>query len=124
MNGIAVRHYAVAGILAAVLLNLLLRGFVKLGGVFASLCVAALVAAGLALWFRWRQRRAPSAGERWRLTGLYAAGLGVLYLGLLLMMYLQDTPSPMGVALFFLHYLLYPLSLWLALSPRVLGARV
>ncbi|CAD5107792.1 hypothetical protein [Zestomonas carbonaria] len=123
MNGIAVRYYAVAGIAATVLLNLLLRGFVRVGGIFATLVVAALVAAGMALWFRWQQRRAPSPGERWRLTGLYAAGLGVLYLVLLLMMFLQDTPSPMGMALFFIHYLLYPLSLWLALSPRVLGSR-
>ncbi|MBM7060062.1 hypothetical protein JQX08_05025 [Pseudomonas sp. UL073] len=119
LQTIAVRHYALAGMIAVLLLNLLLRGFVKVGGVLASLCVAVLVAAGVALCFAWRVRRAPSLGERWRLTGLYAAGLGVLYLLLLLMMTLQDQPSPMGTVLFFLHYLLYPLSLWLCLSPRV-----
>lgn len=116
---LAVRHYALAGILAAMLLNLLLRGFVRIGGVAASLCVAALVAIGVALCFAWRVRRAPSLGERWRLTALYAAGLGVLYLALLLMMSLQDSTSPMGVTLLIAHYLLYPLSLWLALSPRL-----
>ncbi|AYC31856.1 hypothetical protein D3880_05430 [Pseudomonas cavernae] len=116
---VAIRHYALAGVLAVVLLNLLLRSFVRLGGVAASLCIAALVAAGLALCFALRVKRAPLAGERWRLLGLYGGGLGLLYLGLLVMMSLQDAPSPMGLLLFGLHYLLYPLCLWLLFSPRL-----
>lgn len=111
-------HYAVGGVIAAVLLNLLLRTFVHLGGVLATLLIAAAIAAGLALLFRWRQGRAPSNGERWRLSALYGGLLGLLYLGLLGMMALQDTPSPMGLLLFGLHYLCYPLLAWLALSPR------
>lgn len=116
-----IRYYALAGIAGVVLLNLLLRGFVRVGGIFATLLVALLVAAALALAFRWREGRPPSAAERWRLTALYGAGLGLLYLGLLGMMYLQDAPGAMGTALFFLHYLLYPLGLWLTLSPRLFG---
>ena len=49
---------------------------------------------------------------------LYGGMLGLLYLGLLGMMVLQDTPSPMGLFLFSLHYLCYPVLAWLALSPR------
>ncbi|WAJ36628.1 hypothetical protein OU800_18745 [Pseudomonas sp. GOM7] len=115
---VQVRHYALAGVIAAVLLNLLLRTFVRLGGVFTTLLIAAAIATGLALVFHWRQGRAPSAAERWRLTLLYGGMLGLLYLGLLGMMALQDTPSPMGLLLFSLHYLCYPLLAWLAFSPR------
>ncbi|MGP0174384.1 hypothetical protein ACSVIJ_21225 [Pseudomonas sp. NCHU5208] len=115
---VQVRHYALAGVIAAVLLNLLLRTFVRLGGVFTTLLIAAAIAAGLALVFHWRQGRAPSRAERWRLTLLYGGVLGLLYLGLLGMMALQDTPSPMGLLLFSLHYLCYPVLAWLAFSPR------
>ncbi|MPT21501.1 MAG: hypothetical protein E2579_27830 [Pseudomonas sp.] len=113
-----VRYYAVAGVIAAVLLNLLLRTFVRLGGVFTTLLIAAAIAAGLALVFHWRSGRAPSNAERWRFTFLYGGALGLLYLGLLGMMYMQDTPSPMGLFLFSLHYLCYPVLAWLAFSPR------
>lgn len=113
-----VRYYAVAGVIAAVLLNLLLRTFVRLGGVFTTLLIAAAIAAGLALVFHWRAGRAPSNVERWRFTLLYGGVLGLLYLGLLGMMYLQDTPSPMGLFLFSLHYLSYPVLAWVAFSPR------
>ena len=114
-----VRYYAVAGVIAAVLLNLLLRTFVRLGGVLTTLLIAAAIAAGLALVFHWRTGRAPSNAERWRFTLLYGGALGLLYLGLLGMMYLQDTPSPMGLFLFSLHYLCYPVLAWLAFSPRL-----
>lgn len=117
-QGLPVRYYAVAGVIAAVLLNLLLRTFVRLGGVFTTLLIAAAIAAGLALVFHWRSGRAPSNAERWRFTLLYGGALGLLYLGLLGMMYLQDTPSPMGLFLFSLHYLCYPVLAWLAFSPR------
>jgi len=117
-QGLQLRYYAAAGVIAAVLLNLLLRTFVRLGGVFTTLPIAAAIAAGLALVFHWRQGRAPSNAERWRFTALYGGVLGLLYLGLLGMMFLQDAPSPMGLFLFSLHYLCYPALAWLAFSPR------
>ena len=76
------------------------------------------VIAGLALVFHWRTGRAPSNAERWRFTLLYGGVLALLYLGLLGMMVMQDTPSPMGLFLFSLHYLCYPVLAWLAFSPR------
>lgn len=114
---VPLRHYAMAGVIAAVLLNLLLRTFVRLGGIFTTLLIAAAIAVGLALVFHWRQGRAPSNAERRRVTLLYGGVLGLLYLGLLGMMALQDTPSPMGLLLFSLHYLCYPVLAWLAFSP-------
>lgn len=118
MQAVRLRYYALGGVAAAVLLNLLLRTFVRLGGVLTTLLIATAIAAGMALLFHRRQGRAPSNAERWRLSLLYGAMLGALYLGLLLMMTLQDTPSPMGVFLFSLHYLCYPVLAWLAFSPR------
>ena len=117
-QSLQLRYYAAAGVIAALVLNLLLRTFVRLGGVFTTLLIAAAIAAGLALVFHWRQGRAPSSTARWRFTLLYGGVLGLLYLGLLGMMYLQDTPSPMGLFLFSLHYLCYPVLAWLAFSPR------
>ena len=117
-QSLQLRYYAAAGIVVAIVLNLLLRTFVRLGGVFTTLLIAAAIAAGLALVFHWRQGRAPSSSERWRFILLYGGVLGLLYLGLLGMMVLQDTPSPMGLLLFSLHYLCYPVLAWLAFSPR------
>ena len=45
---VPIRYYALAGIAAAILLNVLLRGVVRFGGLPASLLIAALVAGGLA----------------------------------------------------------------------------
>lgn len=112
-------RYAVGGVALAIVLNLLLRSFVKIGGIFATLLIATATAALLALAFRFIQRRAPQSGERWRIVLGYGGLLGLLYLGLLAMMTLQDTPSPMGVLLFLVHYLCYPLMAAVLLSERV-----
>jgi drug/metabolite transporter (DMT)-like permease len=112
-------RYAVGGVALATVLNLVLRSFVKLGGIFATLLIAAATAALLALAFRVIQRRAPLPGERWRIVLGYGGLLGLLYLGLLAMMTLQDTPSPMGVLLFLVHYLCYPVMAALLLSERM-----
>ena len=116
---IPLTHLALAGVLAVVLLNLLLRSFVRLGGLPTTLIVAATVAGAMALCFAWRHRRAPSPGERRRLLWLYGGMLGLLYLGLLALMALKDQPSSMGLALFALHYLCYPLFAWLLFSDKV-----
>ena len=116
-------RYAAGGVALAIVLNLLLRTFVKVGGIFATLIVAAAVAGTMALWFGLAHHRAPTAGERWRIVVYFAGLLGVLYLGLLGMMALQDTPSPMGVALFVLHYLCYPVLVAVMLSDHLFGKR-
>ncbi|MDZ4334868.1 MAG: hypothetical protein U1A62_14520 [Pseudomonas sp.] len=115
-SSVAVTRLALGGVGAVVVLNLLLRTFVKLGGLFTTVLIAALVAAGMTLWFSWRNRRAPLQGERRRLLALYGGILALLYLGLLAMMALQDDPSPMGLAIFGLHYFCYPLMAWLFLA--------
>lgn len=116
---IPLTHLALAGVLAVVLLNLLLRSFVRLGGLPTTLLVAAAVPTAMALCFAWRNRRAPSPGERRRLLWLYGGTLGLLYLGLLALMALKDAPSPMGLAIVVLHYLSYPLFAWLLFSTRL-----
>ncbi|MDO9617048.1 MAG: hypothetical protein Q7J43_05120 [Pseudomonas sp.] len=115
-SSVAVTRLALGGVVAVVVLNLLLRTFVKLGGLFTTVLIAALVAAGMTLWFSWRNRRAPLQGERRRLLALYGGILALLYLGLLAMMALQDDPSPMGLLIFALHYFCYPLMAWLFLA--------
>ncbi|MDH4564270.1 hypothetical protein [Pseudomonas sp. BN411] len=112
-------RYAVGGVALTIVLNLLLRSFAKVGGIFATLLIAAATAALLALAFRFIQHRAPEPGERWRIVLGYGGLLGLLYLGLLAMMTLQDTPSPMGVLLLLVHYLCYPVMAALLLSERV-----
>lgn len=114
-------HYALGGILASILLNLLLRTFVKVGGLFASLLVAGLVAAGLALVFAWRNRRAPLPAERRGIVLRYGLGLGVLYLGLLAMMEHEYPHGPVGLMLFGLHYACYPALAWVALKRKWFG---
>ncbi|SDE86592.1 hypothetical protein D16iCDA_16745 [Pseudomonas seleniipraecipitans] len=116
---VAMTRYAVVGVVAAILINLLLRSFVKLGGVLATLVIAASVAALMALLFAWQQRRPPTRGERRRLVWLYGGMLAILYAGLLAMMTLQNEPSPMGVVIFALHYLSYPLLAQLLFSERI-----
>lgn len=107
---------ALGGVAAVILLNLLLRSWVKLGGVLATLLIAATVASAMALWFAWRHRRAPMPSERRHLLWLYGGILGLLYLGLLGMMMLKDEPGPMGLLIFGLHYFSYPLFAWLVFA--------
>ncbi len=114
-------RYALGGILASILLNFLLRTFVKVGGLFATLLIAGLVAAGLALAFARLTGRAPLPGERRGIVLRYGLGLGVLYLGLLAMMEMQYAHGPAGLLLFALHYACYPALAWVALGPRWFG---
>ena len=116
-------HYAGAGVALAFLANLLVRLGLKLGGLPATLLAATLVAVLLPLLFRWREQRLPALRERLLLTWHYAWLLGLLYLGLLGMMYLKDEPGWQGQLLFALHYFCYPALLWLLGSPRLRGRR-
>ncbi|MBC9252010.1 hypothetical protein A9179_17195 [Pseudomonas alcaligenes] len=116
----ALHRYALGAILAVILLNLLARGLLRIGGVPATLLVAVLVALGLRWLYRRLEGRRPEPGAAWVLTLLYGAGLGLLYLGLWGLMWLKDEPGHMGQLLFVLHYLSYPVSLALAL---LLGRR-
>lgn len=111
----ALHRYALGAILAVILLNLLVRGLLKIGGVPATLLVAILVALGLRWLFTRLEGQRPQPGTAWVLTLLYGAGLGLLYLGLWGLMWLKDEPGHMGQLIFVLHYLCYPLSLALAL---------
>ncbi|MNN96412.1 hypothetical protein D3C81_2153940 [compost metagenome] len=52
------------------------------------------------------------------LVGLYALGLGLLYAGLLALMYIKKEPGLPGQLLFAAHYLAYPLLAWIALAPE------
>lgn len=115
-SSVAVTRLALGGVVSVIVLNLLLRTFVKLGGLLTTVLIAALVAAGMTLWFSWRNRRAPLQGERRRLVALYSGILALLYLGLLAMMAWKDDPSPMGLLIFGLHYFCYPLMAWLFLA--------
>lgn len=115
-SSVPVTRLALGGVVAVIVLNLLLRTFVKLGGPLATLLIASAVAGGMALWFTWRHQRRPMQGERRRLLALYGGILALLYLGLLAMMALQDNPSPMGLLIFGLHYFCYPLMAWLFLA--------
>ena len=107
---------ALGGVVAVIVLNLLLRTFVKLGGPLTTLLIASAVAGGMALWFYLHQQRRPNASERRHLLFYYGGILALLYLGLLAMMALQDDPSPMGLLIFGLHYFCYPLMAWLFLT--------
>ena len=60
-----VRYLALAGILAAFLLNVVARALLRVGGVPATLLVAALIAAARAFWFARRHNRLAETGERW-----------------------------------------------------------
>lgn len=107
-----ITHLAIGGVVAVMALNLLVRSFVKLGGIVSTLLVAALVAGGMALWFHLQHRRAPTHSERWRLVSLYGGALALLYLGLLGLMWFKDEPGPMGLLIFGMHYFCYPLLAW------------
>jgi drug/metabolite transporter (DMT)-like permease len=116
---VPVARLALTGVAAVIVLNLLLRTLVKLGGLLTTLLIAATVAAAMALWFAARHHRAPLPSERRHLVWLYGGVLALLYLGLLAMMALKDAPSPMGILLLALHYLCYPLFAQLLFRARV-----
>jgi drug/metabolite transporter (DMT)-like permease len=120
---VPVARLALAGVAAVIVLNLLLRTLVKLGGLLTTLLIAASVAAAMALWFAARQRRAPLPSERRHLVWLYGGVLALLYLGLLGLMAIKDAPSPMGMLLLALHYLCYPLFAQLLFSARIFPNR-
>ena len=107
---------ALGGVITVIVLNLLLRTFVKLGGPLTTLLIASAVAGGMALWFYLRQQRRPTPSERRHLLFYYGGILALLYLGLLGMMWLKDELGPMGLLLFGLHYFCYPLMAWLVLA--------
>ena len=118
---VQVRYLALAGILAAFFLNVVARGLLRVGGVPATLLVAAEIAAAMAVWFARRHKRLAETAERWRLTALYGGGLAVLYALLVGMAAWKNTPSPAGLLIYALNYLCYPLCVWWFFRPAVLA---
>ncbi|WP_229732078.1 hypothetical protein [Pseudomonas sp. N040] len=117
-------HWALAASAAAFVLNLLLRGLLRVPGVTATLLAAGLVAIGVSLLFAWRYRRVPEPAERIRLLLFYTAIMLFLYAALFGLMLLKDEPGSMGQLLFLLHCLSYPLALGLCFTPRFIGRLV
>lgn len=117
-------HFALGATLAAFILNLLLRAVLRLPGVPATLVAASIAAMGTSLVFARCYRRIAGPAERNKLVLLYAGIMGLLYAGLFGLMLLKDEPGPMGQLLFLLHYLCYPLSLWICLGSKWLSTRV
>lgn len=111
-------YYAFGAVAAVAVLNLVVRALVKLGGLPATLLVAVAVGLIVRGVFQWRNQRLPDRRERWVMVAIYATVLGLLYLGLLAMMYLKDEPGSAGHILFWLHYLCYPVLLAVCLIPR------
>lgn len=107
--------YVLGATAAAFLLNVLLRVPLKIGGMPATLLAALLSAWILRAAFAWFEKRRPQAQERWALVALHALFLGLLYLLLWGLMWLQDEPGTMGQLIFVLHYLCYPATLALVL---------
>lgn len=116
-----VRYLALAGILSAFFLNVVARGLLRVGGVPATLLVAAVIAAAMAFWFARRHKRLADTGERWRLTALYGGGLALLYAILVGMAAWKNTPSPAALLIYALNYLCYPLCVWWFFRPGVLS---
>lgn len=112
LSSVPVTRLALGGVVAVILLNLLLRTFVKLGGALATLVIASAVAGAMALWFYLQHQRRPTTSERRQLLALYSSSLALLYLGLLALMAWQDNPSPMALVIFGLHYFCYPGMAW------------
>lgn len=108
---------ALSGLAACVLLNLLLRTFLRLPGPLMTLLVALLCALVLRLAFRLTHPNPPTAAERRRLLLIYTAGLSLLYSGLLLMLEAQDPLTPIMLLIYLLHWLCYPLLAWWVLRP-------
>ncbi|MCY1280727.1 hypothetical protein D9M68_475060 [compost metagenome] len=118
---IAIRYYAFAGIAVAVLLNVLLRAVIKVGGLPANLLVAALIGAGMAFCFARIVRREASLGERWRLLAIYGGTLALCYLWLVGMAAWKNPPGPAALLLYLLNYLCYPLAAWWFFRPSVMA---
>ena len=115
---VAVSRLALSGVAAVIVLNLLLRSLVHLGGVITTFRIASAVCFGMPRSFPCQQPRRSRSSERLRLLGVYGGVLALLYLGLLGLMVLKDEPGPMGLLLFGAHYFCYPLLAWLALAGR------
>jgi len=113
---VSMTRLALSGVGAVIVLNLLLRTFVKLGGPLTTLLIAGVVAGGIALWFQLQHQRRPTPSERRHLLFVYGGILALLYLALLALMAWKDDPSPMGLLIFALHYFCYPLLAWLFLA--------
>jgi drug/metabolite transporter (DMT)-like permease len=114
-------HWALSACAAAFALNLLLRAGIRLPGPLATLLAATLIAMGVSLLFAHRYRRPPEPSERRKLVVLYAGVMLLLYAILFGLMLLKDEPGPMGQLLFALHYLSYPLALWLCFNKPVIS---
>lgn len=110
-------RYAAAATAACAVLNTLVRTFIKIGGIPATVLVASLVACGMAWFFQQQHQRAPHLGERLQLTACYAISMGAIYVFLWWLMSLKDEPGMPGLLLFTAHYLIYPVLAWIALSP-------
>lgn len=106
------------GVTAVIILNVLLRSAIKVGGLFATLIIAALVAAAMAWCFARIEKRSPNRRQRWQLITAYGGILAILYFLLIGMASFKRDPSLIVLAIVLVHYVCYPFFVWLFFSPR------
>ena len=108
MKPVSVKKFVLGALVAVLVLNLILRLFIKLEGVPLTIGIAIGVAVLLAIWFSKSIGRAPTPQERSRFLWSYGGILALLFLVLVLLASLKNTPSIAGLFILLLHYLPYP----------------
>ena len=108
MKPVSVMKFVLGALAAVILLNIIFRVALKFEGVPVTIAIAAGVAGLVAAWFAKSTSRSPTHQERSRFLWLYGGILALLFLSLVLLASLKNTPNAAGIFILLLHYLPYP----------------
>ncbi|TAN49936.1 MAG: hypothetical protein EPN21_10320 [Methylococcaceae bacterium] len=109
---------AVGAIVGVILLNFILRVILKLEGAPVTWFIAGIVPCMVFLWVVKVVRCAPTKSELSRFILFYSGMIAALCLIAILLAYLNGSINAAGIAILFLHYLLYPFCARLFFSPK------
>jgi O-antigen/teichoic acid export membrane protein len=115
---VSVTKFVVAALAAALVLNVVLRVVLGLGGVAVTMGVSIAVAAMTAGWFAKSVRRAPTRQERSRFLWVYAGLLAVPFVAVGVMASSTSGPNVPGLFILFLQYIPYPAFAQVCLSEK------
>lgn len=105
---VSVMKFVLGATLVVLTLNFVLRLVMKLEGVPVTVGIAASVAVLVATWFAKSTGRARTPQERSRFLWLYGGIVTLLFLALVLLASIKNTPNAAGLFIILLHYLSYP----------------
>ena len=116
--------YSMVGFVGAIILNIVARQVLKIGGSPVSVAIAFLIGGSVAMWFAKTEKRMPTPIERSRFLLQYSIAIALLFVLTMLAVSSSHPVTEVSLLIAFINWVVYPICAFLYMSDKYLGKRM